>query len=65
MKNFAYYIRAFIITVVIFISPILAPLSFCLNWNINLKCLFTISAVTSFILVLLLVKWCMEDFNDD
>lgn len=64
MKTFAYCIRAFIITVIIFIFPILALLSFCLDWDINLKCLFTLFAVQSFIIVLLLVKWCMEDFSD-
>lgn len=65
MKTVAYYIRAFIITVLIFASPIIALLSFCLDWNINLKCWFTVLAAIDFMIVLLLVEWWMEDFDND
>ena len=37
MKTFAYYIGVFVITLFIFAFPILATLSFCLNWGHILK----------------------------
>jgi hypothetical protein len=65
MKTFAYYIGVFVITAFMFAFPILTTLSFCLDWDLSLKVLFTSSTAVDFALVMLAILWCIEDFNDN
>ena len=64
MKTFAYYIRVFVITAIMFAIPILTTLSFFLNWDYILKCLLIVTTAVDFTLVMLVILWCNEDFKD-
>lgn len=65
MKTFAYYIGMFVIVAVMFAFPILATLSFCFDWDLCLKFLFTSTTAVDFALVMLVISWCIKDFNDN
>ena len=64
MKTFTYYIGVFIIVSAMFAFPILATLSFCLNWNFVLKGIFAACTVVDFITVMPFIAWCIDDFSD-
>jgi hypothetical protein len=61
MKNFAYWIGVSIIVAVMFAIPILATLSFCLDWDSNLKCLLIATTAVDFAIIMLFVGWFIED----
>lgn len=64
MKTFAYWIGVFVIVAFMFAIPILATLSFCFDWNLSLKVLFTSITVSDFAIIMLLVGWFVEDLSD-
>ena len=64
MKTFAYCIGVFVITAIMFAIPVLATISFCLDWDFRLKGCLTACAVIDFIIVMFAISWCIEDFSD-
>lgn len=65
MKTFAYYIGVFVITAAMFAFPILTTLSFCLDWNLNLKALFTLFSVFNLVIVTMIFIWFVDDISDN
>ena len=65
MKNFAYWIGVLVIVAVMFAIPILATLSFCHDWDFNLKGMLITATAVDFAIIMLFVGWFIEDFSDN
>lgn len=65
MKTFVYYIGVFVITLFIFAFPILATLSFCFDWNLSLKVLFTSITVLDFAIIMPIIAWFVDNISNN